>query len=230
MTSQHSWLPHNDALIAYWQLRRLKKPKYIFTCRMWAAIPVLRNGKRHFQLLWRDLKRRDPTSWWIMLFHSNCWVFLSFYLRRPWLVLVGSLNLVSGPCLAKKKGDANRNSPEALKRTFFPFKGPLVFSVCPELILYLSGTWSAVEHPPVPQLAWPSRAAENRRCFITVSAFHTGAPCAFSNHNSFQLWPWALICPRSMYCFNVNVETCAKALKKRERERETLQTQPPNKP
>lgn len=29
----------------------------------------------------------------------------------------GELNIVSGTCLASKKGDANTNSPEALKRT-----------------------------------------------------------------------------------------------------------------
>lgn len=34
-------------------------------------------------------------------------------------MLMGSLNLALGARLANKKGDANRNIPEALKRTLF---------------------------------------------------------------------------------------------------------------
>lgn len=153
-----------------------------------------------------------------MLFHSNCWVFLSFYLRRRQLVLMGSLNLALGARLANKKGDANRNIPEALKRTLvwctIPLKD-LRFYLC---ALNFFASFVCVEpsqlqsiRPGAPTCATFEGSWE-QALLCCSPCFSHRCPVCFPNHNSFQLWPWALICPRSAYCFNVNVETCARAL------------------
>lgn len=151
-----------------------------------------------------------------MLFHSNCRVFLSFYLRRHQLVLMGSSNLVSGACLANKKGDANRNSLEAFKRRLFWYSIPLKdlwFYLCALIFCFicLSGTWSAAEHPPGAPTRTTFEGSWEKALLYYSPRFSHRCPMCFPNHNSFQLWPWALICPRSVYCFNVNVETCARA-------------------
>lgn len=78
---------------------------------------------------------------------------LVLYLRRHRLVLVGSSNLVFEVCLGNKKGDANRNGPEALQRTLFwcsiPLKDlcfyPCALNIC---FICLCGTCPAVECPP----------------------------------------------------------------------------------
>lgn len=95
----------------------------------------------------------------------------------------------------------------------YPFERPLVSSVCPKLLhpLFVWNLISCRASPWCPNSHDLPGQLRTDAGLLKYLLF-TQVPMCFPNHSSLQLWKWALICPRSMYCLNVSVETCAKEL------------------
>lgn len=163
------------------------------------AFPVFVKGSKRSSFLVNNVVSKKPLCFLILLFEeaSAC--------------ACGEPNLVSGAC---KKGDANTNISEALKRTLmmlYPFERPLVLSVCLKLLLPLF-MWNLISCRASP---WCPNSHDLPGQLRTDAALlkyllSTQVPMCFPSHSSLQLWKRALIRPRSMYCFNVSVETCAR--------------------
>lgn len=170
MTLQYSWLPHNDASIAHWQLWRHFLNVYLHTeCEQASGaaktFPVFVKGSKRSNFLVNDVISKKP------------WHFLFFYLRRHWLLRVGSWMYCQGLVrkvlqiqISQKRLREHCSDALYLWKTFGFICVPRAFAsfVCVEPDQMQS-------IPLVPQLPWSSRAAENRCCFIKVLAFHTGA-------------------------------------------------------
>lgn len=96
---------------------------------------------------------------------------------------------------------------------FYPFERPLVLSVCPKLLhpLFVWNLISCRASPWCPNSHDLPGQLRTDAVLLKYLLF-TQVPMCFPNHSLLQLWKWALIHPRSMYCLNVSVETCAKEL------------------
>lgn len=175
---------------------------------MWAGIqssgatktfPVFGKGSKESNFLVNNVVLKKPLHFLILLFEEApacaCW----------------ELNVVAGAC---KKGDANTDILEALKSTvmmLYPFETHLVLSMCPKLLLPLF-VWNLISCIASPWCPNSHDLPGQLRADAALLKYllSTQVPMCFPNHYSLQLWKWTLIRPRSMYCFNVSVETCAR--------------------
>lgn len=172
------------------------------------AFPVFAKGSKKCNFLVNNVVSKKPLS------------FLIPFEKAP-ACACGELNTVPGAC---KKGDANTDILEAritvvllrehcydvlsLWKTLVFFK-----SMCPKLLLPLF-VWSLMSCRVFPWCPSSHGLPEQLRTDATLLKYllSTQVPMCFPSHSSLQLWKWAIIRPRSMYCFNVSVETCAREL------------------
>lgn len=95
----------------------------------------------------------------------------------------------------------------------YPFETHFILSMWPKLLLPLF-VWNLISCRASPWCPNSHDLPGQLRADAALLKYLLSAqvPMCFPNHSSLQLWKWALIHPRSVYCFNVSVETCAREL------------------
>lgn len=106
-----------------------------------------------------------------------------------------------------------RSTSENTVMTLCPFETHLILSMYPKLLLPLF-VWNLISCKASPWCPSSHDLPGQLRTDAALLKYllSTQVPMCFPNHSSLQLWKWALIHPRSMSCFNVSVETCAREL------------------